>query len=358
MNNSGSEQSYNLEHFFELSPALMIIAGFDGYFKKVNPAVSKALGYSHEELLQQPINDFIHPDDQVVTSKYRDNIRNGIPLMNFENRYVTKSGDVVWLSWTSMPFFEEEIVYAIAKNVTHKKKIEEDRNALLANLTKINNDLKQLTYTTSHDLRSPVGNLLSVFSFLDVERIQDSETAEFMHMLKTATEGLKHTLNNYVDSISTDSNLTIKTEVIVFEDAYNAVIKSLESLVMNSNTLITTDFFELEEVVFNRSYLESIFLNLISNSIKYARPEARPEIHIKSRNQNGVKQLIFDDNGLGFDLDKVRDKVFGLHQKFHDHADSKGIGLYLVYNHITSLGGHITLESTVNEGSKFIITFK
>jgi len=249
-------------------------------------------------------------------------------------------------------------VYAIAKNVTHKKKLEEDRNALLANLTKINNDLKQLTYSTSHDLRSPVGNLLSVFSFLDVDRIQDSETLEFLHMLKTATEGLKHTLNNYVDSISMDQNLVVQTEIIQFDDAYNAVIKSLESLVMNSNTTITTDFLELEEIEFNRSFLESIFLNLITNSIKYARPETPPNIFIKSRSQNGVKQLIYDDNGMGFDLEKVRDKVFGLHQKFHDHADSKGIGLYLVYNHITSLGGHIALESKVNEGSRFIITFK
>src|SRR5690606_437326 len=108
-------------------------------------------------------------------------------------RYMTKAGNVVWLSWTSMPVFKDQIVYAIAKNITHKKKIEEDRNALLANLTKINLDLKQLTYSTSHDLRSPVGNLLSVFSFLDVDRVQDTETIELLHLLKTATEGLKHT---------------------------------------------------------------------------------------------------------------------------------------------------------------------
>ncbi len=70
-----------------------------------------------------------------------------------------------------------------------------------------------------------------------------------------------------------------------------------------------------------------------------------------------MHQLIFSDNGLGFNMDKVKDKIFGLHQKFHDHIDSKGIGLYLVYNHVTSLGGQIAVESEVNKGATFIISF-
>ena len=68
--------------------------------------------------------------------------------------------------------------------------------------------------------------------------------------------------------------------------------------------------------------------------------------------------MIFSDNGIGFDMELVKDKVFGLHQKFHNHIDSKGIGLYLVNNHITSLGGKIEVESKINEGAKFIISFK
>ena len=72
----------------------------------------------------------------------------------------------------------------------------------------------------------------------------------------------------------------------------------------------------------------------------------------------GTKQLVFCDEGIGFDLDKVKDRIFGFNQKFHNHADSKGIGLYLVYNHVTSLGGHIAIESKPDEGAKFIISFK
>lgn len=157
---------YNLERFFDLSPDLLCMASFDGYFKKINPIVSKTLGYTNEELLARPIDDFVYPADRDITSKKRDNIIKDNALFNFENRYVTKAGEIVWLSWTSMPIVSEQVVFAIAKNITHKKKLEDDRNALLSNLTRINNDLKQLTYTTSHDLRLPVSNLLSVFSLL------------------------------------------------------------------------------------------------------------------------------------------------------------------------------------------------
>jgi signal transduction histidine kinase len=104
--------------------------------------------------------------------------------------------------------------------------------------------------------------------------------------------------------------------------------------------------------------MESILLNLITNSIKYARPDHFPVITISTRILNGVKQLIFSDEGQGFNMDEVKDKIFGFQKKFHHHIDSKGIGLYLVYNHVTSLGGEITIESKINEGTTFTISFK
>ncbi|MDB5123949.1 MAG: domain S-box-containing protein [Mucilaginibacter sp.] len=349
---------YNLELFFDLSPDLLCIAGFDGYFKKINPTVSKTLGYTDEELFSRPINEFVHIEDRAITSQKRDNIRLDNALLNFENRYVTKSGEIVWLAWTSMPIKSEQLVFAIAKNITHKKKLDEDRNGLLSNLTRINHDLKQLTYSTSHDLRLPVANLLSVFSLLDVTKIQDEETLEFIQMLKTSTENLKDTLDNYVDRLNQKNVLTVDTEEIDMNECLGPTLRSLSSLIKNSRAQISVDFSAYKKVEFNKAYLESIFLNLLTNSIKYTKPDSFPVINICSKIENGKKQLIFADEGQGFDLEKVKDKVFGFNQKFHDHADSKGIGLYLVYNHVTSLGGRIAIESSVNDGAKFIISFK
>lgn len=249
-------------------------------------------------------------------------------------------------------------MFAIAKNITHKKKLDEDRNQLLNNLTKINGDLKQLTYSTSHDLRLPVSNLLSVFNLLDTSKIQDEETLEFIGMLKTSTDSLKDTLNNYVDLLSQKNVLNVHTEDLNLNDSLSAVLHSLSSLIQHSKAKIDVDFSEFEIVKFNKAYLESIFLNLITNAIKYARPEFSPVISIYTKYENGVKQLIFADEGQGFDMDNVKDKIFGFNQKFHNHADSKGIGLYLVYNHIVSLGGRVEIESKLNEGARFIISFK
>ena len=353
-----SSSFYKFEHFFELSPDLLCIAGFDGFFKRINPAVSKLLGYTNDELTSKPINEFVYIDDRDITMRNRENITKNNPLLNFENRYVTKSGEIVWLSWTSMPAHSDKLVYAIAKNITHKKKLEEERNLHLANLTRINKDLRQLTYTTSHDLRSPVNNLLSVFSLLDVSKINDEETLEFIGLLKSASESLSQTINDSVDVLIQKDNLNVQIEELSLNEHLNIVLRSISSLIKNLNVTVHVNFSELEKIKFNKAYLESIFLNLLTNAIKYARPDCLPIISIYSKKVNGVNQLVISDNGLGFDMDKVKDKIFGLHQKFHNHSDSKGIGLYLVYNHITALGGRIAVESTVNNGAKFTISFK
>lgn len=351
-------QDYRTELFFEISADLFFIAGFDGYFKKVNPAAYHLLGYSEEELFSRPINDFIYKDDLEKTIMSRERVKSGNPLLNFENRYVTKNGDIVWLSWTSMPHIENELVYAIAKNVTERKKQEEQRNTLLTNIKKINKDLKKLTYTASHDLRSPVNNLLTVFELLDVSKIEDEETKEFIEMLKITSEGLKTTLNNYVDNISHHDQLNIKVEPLSLEFVFNAVIQSIQSQIKDDKVIFVTDFSAFETITFNRVYLESIFINLITNAIKYAQVNLPPVITIKTKIKNGNHQLIFADNGRGLDIDKVKDKIFGLNQKFHNNIDSHGIGLYLVYNHIMDMNGQIEVESEINKGTIFTITFK
>lgn len=355
-NNPGA--SFKSDPFFELSPDLLCIAGYDGFFKRVNPAVLKLLGYSYKELYSKPINEFVYEDDKNFTSRVRDELTKSKPLFNFENRYLTKSGEIVWLSWTSLPVDSDRLVFAIAKNITHKKKLDEERNLLLANLTKVNKELKQLTYTTSHDLRAPVNNLLSVFNLLDVSKINDPETLVFIDILKSATDNLKLTLNNYVDVLSNKESLNEHIEEVTLKETLEGVLHSIGSLIQTSKSTIHINFSGLEKIKFNKVYLESVFLNLITNSIKYARPGCSPVISVCSNRVNGVNQLTISDNGLGFDMEKVKDKIFGLHQKFHDHTESKGIGLYLVYNHIINLGGQIAVESKLNEGTLFTISFK
>lgn len=351
-------KDFNYELLFDLSPDLLCIAGYDGYFKKINPAVSNLLGYTMEELYSRPVNDFVYEEDKAITAKVRKELTKSKPLLNFENRYVTKGGEIVWLSWTSLPVDQDQLIFAIAKNITHKKKLEAGRNKLLADLTTLTKDLKQLNYTTSHDLRAPVNNLLSIFELIDSTKISDQETIELIDILKLTGEKLKRSLNKYLDGLTDKDRMHRSVEEVDFHETLTPVVESIGSLIQSSKATIHSDFSKAGRVVFNKSYLESIFLNLITNSIKYARPDAFPVIKISSENLNGIKQLIIEDNGQGFEMEKVKDKIFGLNQKFHDYSDSKGIGLYLVNTHVTTLGGHIKVESVLNAGSKFTITFK
>ena len=348
----------NFELFFELTHDLLCIAGYDGYFRRVNPAVCKVLGYTSSELMASPIHHFIHPDDKARTAENRSTLIKDVPLLNFENRYLTKGGETVWLSWTSIPVSKDQVVYAIAKNITHKKELEADRERVIANLSAINSDLKLLTHSTSHDLRTPVNNLLAVFTLLDTSKIEDEETLEFIEMLKSATESLKNTLNSYVDILNKKETLIVKVEDLNLEDSLKGIMLSLKSLIESTGTTINFDFSALSNILFNKAYLDSIFLNLISNSIKYSRIGFPPVITIVSQEINGIKQLVYTDQGQGFDMERVKDRIFRLHQKFHDGPDSKGIGLYLVHSHIVSLGGNISVESEPGKGARFIISFK
>ncbi|EIA08370.1 PAS domain-containing sensor histidine kinase [Flavobacterium frigoris] len=349
---------YHFDNFFNISADFICIAGFDGYFKRINPAVSKLLGYSDEELYANPISSFVYEPDLKITIETREQVYKNKPLLNFENRYLTKSGEIVWLSWTSMPIESEHLIYAIAKNITHKKRVEQERNLLLANLTQINKELTVRSHKTSHDLKSPINNMLSVFSLIDISKINDPETLELINILKLTSENLKQTLNDSIDELVENENINTQIEEVNLSESLNEVLASINSLVHDSKAIINIDFSGFENVTFNKAYIKSIFLNLLTNSIKYSKPHHVPIINIQSKEVNGVKQLIFSDEGLGFDMDKVKNKIFGLYEKFHTNVDSTGIGLYLVYNHVTNLGGHIRVESKINEGAEFIITFR
>ena len=344
------------QRFFELSRDLLCIAGSDGYFKRINPAVSALLGYSEEELYSRPIDAFVHPDDRMHTRTSRESLPHST-LRNFENRYLTKGGDVVWLAWTSQWIDESGLVFAVAKDVSHKKRLEIERVALVDELTRLNLDLKSFTLTTSHDLRSPLNNLLLVSDLLEAEQIEDPVTVDLIGMIRKSADVLHVNLNKYVDALSGTSGDSTLREVVCLSESLDTVLESISALIDSSKATLTSDFSRLNHVVFNRTFLDSVFLNLVTNAIKYSRPGISPVITIYAEQGDGVRRLVIGDNGLGLHLPDVKERLFGLNQTFHSHTDSKGVGLYLVHRHVTSLGGHIAVESVVGQGTTFTISF-
>ncbi|HKO05112.1 MAG TPA: PAS domain S-box protein [Candidatus Acidoferrales bacterium] len=123
----------DLNRFFNVSADMMCAAGTDGYFKRVNPAWEKSLGYSVAELLARPYVEFVHPDDRAATqAAAQESYATGLP--SFENRYRTKQGDYRWLNWNSSPDQQRGLIYAAARDITERKKAEEDLRNLAASL--------------------------------------------------------------------------------------------------------------------------------------------------------------------------------------------------------------------------------
>ena len=113
------------DRFFSVTRDMLCVAGFDGYFKRVNPAWEKALGYSQEEMMAKPFLDFVHPDDKEKTLAATANLTKGGEVVSFENRYKCKDDSYRWLLWSARPLVEERLIYGSARDTTDRKAIEE-----------------------------------------------------------------------------------------------------------------------------------------------------------------------------------------------------------------------------------------
>ncbi|WP_276167890.1 PAS domain-containing sensor histidine kinase [Zobellia alginiliquefaciens] len=350
---------FELDPFFNLSIDSLCIADFKGYFKKVNPAFTKLLGYTEEELYAKPIFDFIYEEDIEATIKHGENLVQNMPLLNFENRYVCKDGKLVWMHWTAFTSEDREFIYAIGKDVTHKKDLENERISHVTDLARINDRLMELNHITSHDLKSPVNNLVFLVEMLDSSKIKDETALTVLEHIKRSANGLKTSLKTYVEAVAVAEESFLERELVpvCFDEVFQRVKKSIDTLACNAKVEFVIDFSEAEWVLFERSFMESILMNLISNSIQYARPGVIPVISIKTEIEDGTKKLTYSDNGLGVDMEKEGSHFFDLNKNRHNSRDSKGLGLYLVNKHVTSLGGSITVDSKENQGSTFTILF-
>jgi len=139
------EDAADLEsRFFALSIDMLCIAHFSGYFKRLNPAWEKTLGFSREELQAKPMFDFVHPEDRERTLDQNRRVRNGEMALAFENRYRCKDGSYRWLLWNSRADLEHQVIYAVARDITERKQAEEERDRLVRNLQAALTEVKEL----------------------------------------------------------------------------------------------------------------------------------------------------------------------------------------------------------------------
>jgi PAS domain S-box-containing protein len=245
-----------------------------------------------------------------------------------------------------------------SQNITEQKRNETEKEMLIEELTQNNSDLRQFSYITSHNLRSPLSNLLGIIKLLDTSSISDPMTSLLLKNFEECTLQLNDTVNDLINVLIIKNNVNAKKEELDIRKVFERVVHSVQNAIEQNHATIIADFDRAFEVLFNRSYLESILLNLVTNAVKYRSPKRSLKIKVRTEKTPEGVVLYFSDNGLGIDLERYKDRIFGLYQRFHDHADSKGLGLYIVDSQIRVMGGEIDVESEVDKGTTFIIRFK
>jgi signal transduction histidine kinase len=246
----------------------------------------------------------------------------------------------------------------IIRDITDKKKIESEQRALTEELLKNNQDLEQFSFITSHNLRAPVANLLSLLSLYNKENPADGFNQLLVEKFEEATMQLNKTLNDLVNVLVIKSNSNIEKETVCFSDIFIEVNKHIDNLLKHQNGTILVDFSEIDHVEYNPIYIQSIFLNMITNALRYSSPDRKLEIKIRSYKQDSWVIVDFADNGLGMDLNRYGDRLFGLYQRFHRNKEGKGLGLYMTRSQVTAMGGKIEVESEPGRGTIFKIYFK
>jgi len=224
-------------------------------------------------------------------------------------------------------------------------------------LTDTNLQLRQYSYIVSHNLRAPVANILGCLNLLNDEETGDARNKVLMDGLKISA--------NAVDSILQDLNkiLNIKVDVIkqfeyiAFNHMLDEVMENLKNEIEGIAFSMTRNFEEVSGMMAFKPYLLSIFQNLISNSFRYRRLEEKLEISVSSKAQGHKIELHFTDNGRGIDLHKNRKRLFKLYERFHTDVAGTGLGLNMVQEQARVLGGSIQIESEVDVGTQFILTF-
>lgn len=328
----------------------------------VNDAFCRTTGYSKEEflgknpkLLQGALSD----------KKAIERLKNAISSWSsceIETVNYSKEKVPYWVEMSIMPITNEKGEYthwvAVQKNVTERKKKDEEKRQLIKELTKNNKELRQFSYITSHNLRAPLTNLLAIIELTKKFPAENKTLQKLLDGFAKSTYHLNDTLNDLLNILVIKENTNIVNAEVKFSTTCTKTEDSIKTLIEKSGAEIITDFSAIDTIQFNPVYLESIFMNLLINSLRYADPVRKPFIEIRTSIETGQPVMRFSDNGLGMDMNRVRDKIFGLYQKFHHHPESKGIGLYLVHAQVTAMGGSIEVDSKENEGTMFTIKFK
>jgi len=358
--------------FLDLSIDMLCTAGFDGFFKSLNPSFEKTLGFSTEELLAKPYVEFIHPDDRHATTNQADRLQHGEVTFAFENRYLCKDGSYKWILWNAVSVPEQSIIYAVGRDITGRKQVEEELQKFTASLETANRELElrnreveratkmksKFLASMSHELRTPLNAIVGFSDLLADDSVGslNPKQKRFITHIKQGSAHLLRLINDILDLSKVEAGqLDLHCEDFLVEDALPEVLSVVRPLAMAKNIQMEGQDTASSHIYADRSRFKQILYNLLSNAVKFTPKGGR--VSIECVDDGHFVRVSVIDSGVGI-RQEDQAMVFEEFRQVEGDAANQGTGLGLAITKrlVEQHGGSISLESEVGRGSRFSFT--
>ncbi len=345
----------------ENSNEIILIISKDGKLIYSSPSLKRITGYEEVDLSDNEILSLIHPSERIVLLKklQRSKSSAGTPFSEIILRIRAKEGHWIWMNATLTNMLKEKNIggYVVnLRDISGKKEAELNLMKSYDFVMEQNKRLLNFAYIVSHNLRSHSSNLESILELYETEDIPE-EKDHYIALLKKVSKSLNETLYDLNEVVSINTNLEIRSEELEVSEYLDKALAVLSLQIDSMEAEIIKNIPSDMKVYFNPAYLESVLLNFITNALRYNHPDRKPKIILNGKKKNDKWILEICDNGIGIDLEKHGDKVFGLYKTFSGRKDSRGIGLFITRNQINAMGGKVKVESTPGEGTCFKVYF-
>ena len=319
-------------------------------------------GLTHEsEILGK--DDYAFYDEATAKSSREEDVfvmQTLTPILSKETINVKKNGDITTFMTSKLPLIGDNGkasgLVGISWDITELKQKEKELRDLI-NVTSLQNkQLINFAHIVSHNLRSHTANFSMLLEFLITEK-DEEEKEKIIKMLTEASDNLLETLDNLNEVVAISTNVNLEKKPIVLNEKIAAAELNLSAFLKKNNAKIVNQVANEVEIRVIPAYIDSILMNFITNSVKYKHPDRDPVIKLSVKKNENYTILSIEDNGLGIDLKKYGDKLFGMYKTFHHNSDARGIGLYITKNQVEAMNGKIMVCSEVGKGTTFNIYF-
>jgi len=350
------------ETILNSAPDGLIVVNEKGTILMVNYQLKKLFGYEETELIGKEI-ELLIPEDYATKHWLLRQEYNAAPKQremgcggSFPARRKDGTEFYAEISLSAARIDSELFISAAVRDVTDKTKLTRQLQEHELKISEQNSRLMNFAHVVSHNLRSYGTNIATLLSFL-TEATDDSERVSMMEHLNRVSLSLNETIDNLTKVVAIHTNGNQEREKLNLQAYVDKTIEILSGDIRKHNAVVTNLIPSNLYVNLIPAYLESILLNLLTNSLKYKDPHRNPIVNLTCRSGNDNVVLQISDNGLGIDLKKFGHKLFNMHATFHGNSDARGIGLFITKNQVEALGGRIDVESEPGRGTTFRVFF-